>query len=193
MVHSLVAANKTFCFYMAESADDVRKHAQVAGIPANTVTEIDSWKAVAVPGTVPISKRRVFDTAHCRAKCSQRPPAWHAEDLYVWAGSAGGEWPLEGEAGARRSIWFSCRRAYLLTRATDSCKPILPRTLSLISTKGPDAFYRGHVGAAIAEAVAKGGGIITAEDFARYTLMRELKPVECDYRGYPSSRPVGLG
>jgi len=41
-VHSLIAADKTFCFYMAESADDVRKHAQVAGIPANIVTEIET-------------------------------------------------------------------------------------------------------------------------------------------------------
>jgi uncharacterized protein DUF4242 len=41
-VHSLVAADKTFCFYMAESAEDVRKHAQIAGIPANTVTEIET-------------------------------------------------------------------------------------------------------------------------------------------------------
>ena len=45
--NSLVAADKTFCFYMAESAEDVRRHAQIAGIPANTVTEIetdDRWQ-----------------------------------------------------------------------------------------------------------------------------------------------------
>ena len=33
-VESMIAADKTYCFYMAENADDVRKHAQLAGIPA---------------------------------------------------------------------------------------------------------------------------------------------------------------
>lgn len=41
-IHSLVAADKTFCFYMADSAESVRQHAALAGIPANTVTEIET-------------------------------------------------------------------------------------------------------------------------------------------------------
>ena len=36
---------------------------------------------------------------------------------------------------------------------------------------------------AIAAASKAGGGIITMEDFAKYKV-RELSPVECDYRGY---------
>ena len=41
-IHSLIAADKTFCFYMADSAESVRKHAAIAGIPANIVTEIET-------------------------------------------------------------------------------------------------------------------------------------------------------
>jgi len=38
--HSYVAADKTFCVYLAENEDAVRKHSELSGIPANTITEI---------------------------------------------------------------------------------------------------------------------------------------------------------
>lgn len=38
--HSYVAGNKTFCVYLAESEDLVRKHAEQSGFPANTITEV---------------------------------------------------------------------------------------------------------------------------------------------------------
>ena len=38
--HSYVAADKTFCIYLAEDEDAVRKHAELSGFPANTITEI---------------------------------------------------------------------------------------------------------------------------------------------------------
>ena len=59
----------------------------------------------------------------------------------------------------------------------------LADTLARISRDGPDSVYRGPIGAAIAKASHAGGGLITPADFARYHV-RELKPVECDYRGY---------
>ncbi len=60
----------------------------------------------------------------------------------------------------------------------------LAKSLELISEKGPDeAMYHGPIGAEMAEASKAGGGIITPEDFAKYKV-RELPPVECDYRGY---------
>src|SRR4051812_16596901 len=39
----------------------------------------------------------------------------------------------------------------------------LAATLSLIAAKGPDAFYRGPIGTAIAAASAQGGGLITVQ------------------------------
>lgn len=60
----------------------------------------------------------------------------------------------------------------------------LAKSLSLISAQGPDrAFYHGPIGAAIVAGSRAGGGILAAEDFARYKV-REMAPVECDYRGY---------
>ncbi len=38
--HSYVAADKTFCIYLADSEDDVRTHSELSGIPYNTITEV---------------------------------------------------------------------------------------------------------------------------------------------------------
>jgi gamma-glutamyltranspeptidase/glutathione hydrolase len=59
----------------------------------------------------------------------------------------------------------------------------LAKSLRLIAQLGPDAFYRGPIGDAIVAASAAGGGIITKADLERYRV-RELAPIECDYRGY---------
>jgi len=37
--HSYVAADKTFCVYLAEDEDAVKKHAELSGFPANIITE----------------------------------------------------------------------------------------------------------------------------------------------------------
>jgi len=59
----------------------------------------------------------------------------------------------------------------------------LAKTLTLISKQGADGFYKGAVGANIVAASTAGKGIITQEDLNQYKV-RELAPVECDYRGY---------
>ena len=59
----------------------------------------------------------------------------------------------------------------------------LARTLRHISQRGADGFYKGPVGTAITASSAAGGGIITQPDLDQYRV-REMAPVECDYRGY---------
>jgi gamma-glutamyltranspeptidase/glutathione hydrolase len=59
----------------------------------------------------------------------------------------------------------------------------LAATLRAISDKGEDGFYKGAVGAAIVASSQAGKGILTQADLDQYTT-RELKPVECNYRGY---------
>ncbi len=59
----------------------------------------------------------------------------------------------------------------------------LGRTLQAIARGGAAAFYRGPIGARIAAASQRGGGIMTTADFAAYKAV-ERQPVECDYRGY---------
>ena len=41
-VHSYVTGNKIFCIYKAESIELIREHAKKAGLPANTITEVQT-------------------------------------------------------------------------------------------------------------------------------------------------------
>lgn len=59
----------------------------------------------------------------------------------------------------------------------------LAYTLTRISELGTDGFYQGPVARAIVAGSAADKGIITQADLDQYQT-RELKPVECNYRGY---------
>ena len=63
----------------------------------------------------------------------------------------------------------------------------LAKTLRAISADGAKGFYQGPVGAAISASSLAGNatakGLITLADLDQYRT-REMKPVECDYRGY---------
>lgn len=39
-LHSYVAGDQTFCVYLAEDEDVIRKHAELSGFPANRIIEI---------------------------------------------------------------------------------------------------------------------------------------------------------
>ena len=74
----------------------------------------------------------------------------------------------------------------------------LARTLERIEKDGHDGFYKGETPRLVAEEMQRGGGMITAEDFARYQA-KERTPVRGTYRGYdiismapPSSGGVAL-
>ena len=38
--HSYVAGDKTFCIYLADSEDSIRRHADLSGIPITRITEV---------------------------------------------------------------------------------------------------------------------------------------------------------
>lgn len=59
----------------------------------------------------------------------------------------------------------------------------LAKTLTAISQRGVSGFYGGQVAGAIVTSSQSGGGILTQADLDQYST-RELKPMECDYRGY---------
>ncbi|NKL01344.1 gamma-glutamyltransferase [Rhizobium leguminosarum bv. viciae] len=73
-------------------------------------------------------------------------------------------------------------------------QPDLASVLAGISEKGPDAFYKSAPAEAIVKASQANGGILAKEDFEQYAV-RELKPIECNYRGYDiiSSPPPSSG
>jgi gamma-glutamyltranspeptidase/glutathione hydrolase len=67
-------------------------------------------------------------------------------------------------------------------------------TLQQISDRGEEGFYRGAVAQRITAAMHAGGGLITAEDLARYHAI-ERAPVRGTYRGFEvvSSPPPSSG
>jgi gamma-glutamyltranspeptidase/glutathione hydrolase len=62
-------------------------------------------------------------------------------------------------------------------------QPQLARTIRLIAQGGSGAFYQGSVADSIAAEMKRAGGLITAQDLARYRpIWRE--PIRSSYRGY---------
>ena len=39
-LHSYVTSSKTFCIYLAEDEEGIRKHAELSGFPANAITQV---------------------------------------------------------------------------------------------------------------------------------------------------------
>ncbi len=70
----------------------------------------------------------------------------------------------------------------------------LANTLQLIADQGSDAFYKGAIASEIVKASRSNNGILTNEDFAKYTVS-ETTPVRCTYQSYEviSSPPPGGG
>ena len=73
-------------------------------------------------------------------------------------------------------------------------QPNLAKTLSMISKKGADEFYRGEIAKWISEESLSNGGLITLEDMASYEA-KYRKPIETSYRGYKiiSMAPAASG
>ena len=74
----------------------------------------------------------------------------------------------------------------------------LADTLTRFAEQGPDGFYRGLTAERIVAQMRAGGGFVTAEDLADYTV-REREPLRGNYRGHevlsmppPSSGGVAL-
>ncbi len=41
-IHSYIAGDKIYCIYIAPSEDLIKKHAEMAGFPANTITKVST-------------------------------------------------------------------------------------------------------------------------------------------------------
>ncbi len=74
----------------------------------------------------------------------------------------------EGEPYATGDLWV---------------QPELARTLERIREAGRDGFYLGETARLLAQEMARGGGLITEEDLARYQAMERV-PIQGNYRGY---------
>ncbi len=61
--------------------------------------------------------------------------------------------------------------------------PDLAHAYRLISDKGPDAFYKGEIAAAILKTSQKLGGTMTAEDLSSFSA-EFVQPISTEYRGW---------
>jgi gamma-glutamyltranspeptidase/glutathione hydrolase len=146
----------------------------------------DSWLSVATPGSpAGLEYARVKYGSMGRTELMAPAIRLAREGFTIGQGDAGvyqiataelAKDPIGGK------IFFKDGRP--LQQGDRLVQPQLAQSLKLISERGPEAaFYRGPIGAAIAAASRAGGGILSARDFEHYQV-RELAPVECDYRGF---------
>ena len=141
--------------------------------------------AVAVPGTV-------AGLEYIRAKYGTRPlrtlidPAIRlAERGFVLAqGDAEMLWEGTGDFrkdAASAAIFLHAGKPW---QPGDTLKqPDLARTLKLIRARGAPGFYQGETAAKLVAASLAGGGILSQADLDAYDV-REMPPLECDYRGF---------
>ncbi len=61
-------------------------------------------------------------------------------------------------------------------------QPGLARTIAVLREDGPDAYYRGEIGAAIAETIQRHGGLMTAADLAAHESAW-VEPLHAPFRG----------
>ncbi len=147
---------------------------------------LDSWRAVATPGTVlgldaALSAYGAMDRATVMA-----PAIALARDGFALT-------PADAEIfqvfAARLKSDPATAKIFLrpdgspLQPGDRLVQSDLAATLQAIADKGPDAFYRGPIAEKIDAAMRANGGVLTAADLADYRIGEDA-PLACDYRGY---------
>src|SRR5712691_707460 len=144
------------------------------------------YRAAGVPGTVMGLDRALSQYGRLGREAVMAPAIALARDGFVLGeadaaiiAAKAGQLAKDPEAARifRRPDGSAYRAGDLLMQ------PDLAQTLAQIAETGPDAFYRGPIAAGIAAAARAHAGVLTAADFADYTVT-EAAPVSCAYRGY---------
>ncbi|MER8844561.1 gamma-glutamyltransferase [Mesorhizobium australicum] len=158
---------------------------------------LDGYLAVGVPGSV-----AGFEMARQKYGTFSRqdlmaPAIAYARDGFVLnqgdaASFAGSAERLAKDPAAAAAFLKTDGKPYGIGEKL--VQPDLAASLSAISERGLDAFYKGAIADAIVKASGAKGGILAKGDFEQYAA-RELKPVTCSYRGYEiiSSPPPSSG
>lgn len=158
---------------------------------------LDGYLAVGVPGSV-----AGFETAREKYGTLTRqdlmaPAIRYARDGFVLeqgdvASLVGGAARLAKDPAAAAIFLKPGGKPYAVGERLVQAD--LAASLSAISERGRDAFYKGPIADGIVKASAGKGGILAKADFETYAV-RELEPVTCNYRGYQitSSPPPSSG
>lgn len=165
------------------------------------------WLAIGVPGTVMGMERARTEFGTLPRATLMAPAIALAShgfvltpgDVITFDGSSSegysGAFAFQNQANVR-AIWMPDGKP---THAGERIvQTNLAHTLRLISAGGAEAFYRGPIAKAVVAASEAHGGILSLDDFAKYTV-DEAAPIHCAYRGYdiaslppPSSGGVTL-
>ncbi|MBD9448471.1 gamma-glutamyltransferase [Rhizobium sp. RHZ01] len=158
---------------------------------------LDGYLAVGVPGSV-----MGFETAREKYGTKSRQDLLAPAIRYAKEGFTLEQGDVANISGSAKRLAKDEAAAKIFLKAEGKpyaageklVQPDLAVVLSSIADKGPDAFYKGMPADAITKTSQARGGILAKEDFEQYAV-RELKPVECSYRGYDiiSSPPPSSG
>ena len=167
----------------AAAAATAGMYLDAAGRPIDDLSRY-GYRAVAVPGTVMGLDRAAAEYGRLSRAALIAPAIALARDGFV-VSQADAEL-LDGKRFAKDPV-----AAGIFLRPDHShlepgdrlVQTDLAATLELIAQQGPDAFYKGPVAAAVEQASTANGGILSARDFAEYTVT-EMSPLTCSYRGY---------
>ncbi len=144
------------------------------------------WRAAGVPGTVLGLDRAAREYGRLGRAALMAPAIALARDGYVLNSAEAAI--IDGKAGlfakdpAAAGI-FLRHDGTALQPGDRLVQKDLATTLAAVAKEGPDAFYKGPVAAAVEQASRAHGGVLTARDFADYTVT-EGPPLSCSYRGY---------
>lgn len=110
------------------------------------------------------------------------PAVWYARDGFPLSAKAAGY--IGASAAVYDGDWATeWRSIYAEARAGEPLRqPGLARTIDALRNDGPDAYYRGPVGEAIAAALRAHGGLMTPQDLVEHTGNRVV-PLSTTYRG----------
>ncbi len=144
------------------------------------------WRAVAVPGTV-----LGLDTALARYGTMPRAQVMAAAIALARDGFVLSRADTDVLAFGASRLRTDAEAARVFLRPDGAAprpgerltQPALAETLADIALRGPEAFYHGRIPEAVAAAARAAGGILTAADFAGYTV-DETAPLSCTYRGW---------
>ena len=167
----------------APAAATVAMYLDPAGHPINELSR-SGYLAAGVPGTV-MGLERASKEYGRLARYALLAPAI-ALARYGYLLGPGDTDILDGKRFARDLVAakiFLPADGNRFAAGDRLVQPELAATLEEIAQQGPDAFYKGPIATMVATASSENGGILTAQDFADYTVT-EAPPLTCSYRGY---------
>jgi gamma-glutamyltranspeptidase / glutathione hydrolase len=167
----------------APAAATAAMYLDTAGKPIDDLSR-SGYRAAGVPGTVMGLERAAAEYGRLAREALIAPAIALARDGYVLS-------PADAEILDGKRFAKDPAAARIFLRPDGShfeagerlVQTDLAATLEAIARHGPDALYKSPIAAAVEVASNANGGILTAQDFADYTVT-EGPPLSCTYRGY---------